>query len=195
MKKEDMCSEMINELKSNWVNLEFNNYENVDKLKRIVNNYFKNAVVITSDNVDTKKNCNSNKNNFIIFVLNNDNNSKTKNSKTMSEKKIRQKIKNELNNLNYNYSYKGTKYLEDSIYLLYKRGYENDNLSKDIYPIIAKKYNTKIDTVKCNILQASNNSYYECEQEVMEKYFGFQLSMKPKTKDIMFAVMRKINLL
>ena len=178
MKSGEKCNKMITELKKKCIE-----ENDIDKINNIVGSYYKEAIIL---NIDLEKS----KNKLIIVVV--DGKDKTK---KVVEKSLRSKIKHELKSLNYNYSYKGTKYLEESIYLLHKKGYENDNLSRDIYPIIAKKYNAKIETIKCDILQASNNSYCECEQEKMEKYFGLELAAKPKTKDIMFAVMRKIGVL
>lgn len=178
MKNSENCNKMITELKD--VNID---EMDIDKIYSIVENYYNDAIIF-------KVNSKNNKNDLMIVVVDERNR-----IKKVSEKTLRSRIKDELKSLKYNYSYKGTKYLEESIYLLYKKGYEKDNLSKDIYPIIAKKYNAKIQTVKCDIIQASANSYYECEQEKMEAYFGLELTSKPKTKDIMFAVMRNLGIL
>lgn len=196
MKNEDICNQMIKELKKQYLDFSFNNViENTDKITEIAQNYFENVSVINSEFSNIEIDAATNKNNFLILVVNNNKENKKENisSKNISSRKIRQKIKEELENLNYNYSYKGTRYLEDSIYLVYKSEYEKDNLTKEIYPIIAKKYNTSVENVKCNIIQASNNSYYECPQEIMEKYFGYPLIVKPKTKDIIYAIIRKLE--
>ena len=56
--------------------------------------------------------------------------------------KLKLNIQSELHYLRYNFSHKGTQYLEDIIYIVYTK-YSNVivNMNKDIYPIIAKKYN------------------------------------------------------
>ena len=56
--------------------------------------------------------------------------------------KLKLNIQSELHYLRYNFSHKGTQYLEDIIYIVYTE-YSNVivNMNKDIYPIIAKKYN------------------------------------------------------
>lgn len=198
MKNEDICNQMINELQKQYANFAFNNaIENTNKITKIAQNYFENVTVINSVFSNKVLDADTDKNNFFILVVNNYkwNKKKDINSKSANSKKIMQIIKEELEKLNYNSSYKGTRYLEDSIYLVYKSKYEKDNLTKEIYPIIAKRYNTSVENVKCNIIQASNNSYYECPQEIMEKYFGFPLISKPKTKDIIYAVIRKIEFL
>lgn len=178
MKNSESCNKMITELNdANVGELD------IDKIYNIVENYYNDAIVF-------KVNSKNNKKDLMIVVVD-----ERHKIRKIPEKTLRTRIKEELKSLKYNYSYKGTKYLEESIYLLYKKGYEKDNLSKDIYPIIAKKYNAKIQTVKCDIIQASAISYYECEQEKMEEYFGLELNSKPKTKDIMFAVMRNLGIL
>lgn len=178
MQNNQNCNKMITELKG--INID---EMDINEVYNIVENYYNDVIVFK---VNSK-----NKNNDLMIVIIDERNK----VKKVSEKTLRSRIKEELKNLKYNYSYKGTKYLEECIYLFHKNGYEKDNLSRDIYPIIAKKYNAKIQTVKCDILQASASSYYECEQEKMEEYFGLELTSKPKTKDIIFTVMRKLGLL
>lgn len=109
------------------------------------------------------------------------------------ESLIKEKINKELNKLNYNFSYIGTKYLSECIYELYKRNISSFNLSKDIYPLIAKKYSTSNTNIKCNIFQATLNSYYDCEQNKLEKYFGRHFYSKPQTKDIIYKILENIK--
>ena len=57
-----------------------------------------------------------------------------------SEKYIKEKIVKELKILGYNIEYLGTKYLLETIYILsILKDYNDNNLEKDIYPIVAKK--------------------------------------------------------
>lgn len=179
MKNDDICNQMIKELEKQYSAFTSDDIAgNTDKIIKIAKSYFEHATLISSDKKEKKSK-------FFVLVVNN--------HKKINDIELKQKIKNELEKLNYNLSYKGTKFLEDSIYLIYTSDMEKDNLTKEIYPIIAKKYNTSIENVKCDIIQASNNSYYECPQKVMENYFGYQLISKPKTKDIIYAVIRKLN--
>lgn len=67
------------------------------------------------------------------------------------------------------------------------------NLSMDIYPCVAKKFNTSVNNVKCNILRASNYSFCECEIHKFEKYFGLLGVKKPNSKTIIFTVLRHLN--
>lgn len=105
------------------------------------------------------------------------------------------KINKELNYLNYNLAHVGTHYLCDCIYEIYIYHNKNTfNLSKNIYPIIAKKNNTNVTNIKCNIFQASVNSYYECDENRMQNYFGKKFYSKPKTKDIIYTVLEHITI-
>ena len=71
-------------------------------------------------------------------------------TKKEQEKRIKNKITNELLYLGYNISHKGTSYLVQVIrYIKLNPKYEVDNLSKNVYPIIAKYYNEKVHHMKC----------------------------------------------
>lgn len=107
---------------------------------------------------------------------------------------IKERIQNELKKLNYNYSYNGTKYLEESILEIYKANLNFDgNLKKEIYPIIAKKYKKNIDTIYCNIKFATNCMLVECKEDTIIQYFGYVFFTKPKIKEIIYRVLNKIN--
>ena len=106
---------------------------------------------------------------------------------------IKNKINKELDKLNYNFSYIGTQYLSECIYEIYIRNLSSFNLSKDIYPIIAKKHSTNINNIKCNIFQATLNSYCDCEQTKLEQYFKRYFHEKPKTKDIIYTILEYIK--
>lgn len=104
--------------------------------------------------------------------------------------KIKEKIILELKKLNYNFSYNGTKYLIDSIYEAYIIGdMYNLNLTRDIYTIIAKKYNKSTNNIKCNITQATNTMYYDCEGRIIEKYF---YTVKPTVKEVILFILNRL---
>lgn len=107
--------------------------------------------------------------------------------------KIKEKINYELYTLHYNFSHTGTCYLAEAVLQYYLKGEKNSNLTKDIYPYIANKYHTTVNNVKCNIIQASIYSYYECEEKEFKKYFNLYYCTKPKTKTIIFTILNKIN--
>ena len=74
-----------------------------------------------------------------------------------NESLIKRKICNELETLHYNFSYVGTKYLMETIFLLYNtKLWEDAKLEKEVYPIISKKYKKSVNNIKCNIIHATN---------------------------------------
>ena len=106
---------------------------------------------------------------------------------------IKNKIYKELNELNYNFSYIGTQYLCEIIYEIYVTEKTTKNLSKNVYPIIARKHSTTINTVKCNIFHATMNSYYDCDQNKLERYFGRRFLSKPTTMDVINKILDNIK--
>lgn len=113
---------------------------------------------------------------------------------TSNLENIKNKIKEELINLNYNYSYKGTKYLEETILEIYKVKFEFDgNLSKNIYSIIAKRHQKNIDTVYENIKHATSSMISKCDREKIIDYFGYSYYFKPKIQEIIFTILHKID--
>lgn len=107
---------------------------------------------------------------------------------------IKEKIKKELEYIGYNLSYNGSRYLEETIFELYQnKKFYVDNLSKDIYPIIAKKYNKSVNTIKCNIIRATDIMYCECDVERLKSYFKFYTDSKPKPKLVAFTILNKLD--
>lgn len=103
------------------------------------------------------------------------------------------KINKELRALHFNFSYAGTKYLRDCIYETYKRGdKELTNLSKNIYPIVAKRYNKSPNNIHTNIKQAVKSMYFDCEESILNKYFNYDYCMKPRVKEIIFIILSKL---
>lgn len=106
---------------------------------------------------------------------------------------ITNEIKQQLIYLGYNYSYNGTKYLEETIIDIYKIRFDFDgNISKNIYPNIAKKYKKKIDTIYGNIKQATNIMITNCNKSKIIDYFNYSYYTKPKVQEIIFTVLNKI---
>lgn len=109
------------------------------------------------------------------------------------EKIIRDRIIHELELLNYNFSYHGSKYLVDALYQLYiNKDKYYDNLSKDVYPIIAKKYHKKANTIKCDISQATKMMCMDCSEKVILDYFNLPDYIKPTVKQVIFTVLNKL---
>ncbi len=107
---------------------------------------------------------------------------------------IKDKIYNQLSILNFNLSYNGTIYLVDCILELYKRQ-DNfcSNLNKYIYPILAQKYNTTSNTIKCDITRAVKLMYYDCPEDRVKEYFSYTYCVKPKVKEVIFTILNKIK--
>lgn len=157
------------------------------------------SIIIKSDNII---NLDKYKKNKYIFSYTNTINTMQKDIKNLIKykdkqkdlKNIRDKIKEELINIDYNYAYKGTKYLEEVILEIYKFGLEFDgNLSKNIYPIIAQRYNKKTDTIYGNIKQSTNLMTYHCDNKKLCDYFGYCNLEKPKVQEVIFTILSKIK--
>lgn len=112
----------------------------------------------------------------------------------IKELKIKEKIYKELKCLGYNLQHFGSKYLCETIYILYvAKDYYDNNLERDIYPIIAKKFGKSVNNIKCNIKNATEIMYYENEEEKIMKYLGNCYFMKPQPKKIILAILKKIQ--
>lgn len=110
-----------------------------------------------------------------------------------NERKIKSKIEEELKKLEYNFSYKGTVYLVDAIYVLYNLKKSGEyNLGEDVYPIVAEHYNTVANNIKCNITNSTDKMFYDCEEKVLRAYLKEFTFTKPGPKKIMEAVLKRI---
>lgn len=109
------------------------------------------------------------------------------------ETHIYERIKQILQELNYNYSYLGTKLLIDCIFEGYKTNKLYDlNLDKEIYPIVAQKYHKTKINIKCSINYSTNAMYLDTNKDIISNFFGYKLLDKPKPKDIVIEVLRKL---
>lgn len=102
------------------------------------------------------------------------------------------KINKELEYIGYNMSYTGTKYLSESIALIYSNHDYSENLNKNIYPIIAKKYNKTVNNIKCSITCATTSMFYDCDETRLKNYFNFYTIIKPKPKVVIYTILNKI---
>lgn len=106
---------------------------------------------------------------------------------------INNKIERELRKLNFNFSLKGTRYLIESINIIYKNDLYNFNLTKDVFSVLSKKYCKSINTIKCDITQANNNMCEKCDKWMMMSCFGyFEDYYTPGPKDVMTKVFENI---
>jgi len=107
---------------------------------------------------------------------------------------IEYKVCTELKKLHYNFSYKGTRYLMEAILLLYNRNnFENVKIEKEIYPQISKKYKKTINNIKTNIINATDLMCYDCEQDILNKYFGIYNNEKPTPKMVIASIIDNIK--
>lgn len=110
-----------------------------------------------------------------------------------NEIEIKSKIEKELKKLEYNFSYKGTIYLVDAIYVLYNLGNPKDcNLGEEVYPVVAEHFNTVANNIKCNITNSTDKMFYDCEEKVLRAYLKEFSFTKPGPKKIMEAVLKRI---
>ena len=99
----------------------------------------------------------------------------------------------ELEKIHYNFSYIGTEYLIETIYILIiNEKVSGYNLEKEIYPLVAKMYQTTIKNVKNNILNATDKMYYDCEEKILKKYIVYNI--KPTPKKIIKFVLENLYL-
>lgn len=185
---------------------------NNDKMlrnSRIFRNYFYKSIILIGD---SKKNFyNEFEKNFICgYVNSNDQIKKVveeinvliyskqmleiKSNDRNKEKAMKEKIKKELLELGYNLLLIGSKYLLETIYILYTLdNYLSDNLEKDIYPIIAKKYGKTINNIKCNIRYATENMYYENDERKIRSYLKNESNKIPRIKEVIAVILNKIT--
>ena len=110
------------------------------------------------------------------------------------EKNIENKIYNEIVYLGYDNSHIGTQYLINAIsYIALERNCSYENLEKDIYPYLCKKYNSHILNIKKNIARATEVMYCNCSKERLMEYFSLEEEIKPKTKNIIQTILKKVQ--
>ncbi len=115
--------------------------------------------------------------------------------KIKNKQDILKKIQLEMEKLNFEFSYIGTKYLLECIFEIYlNKDYDNINLNRDIYPIIAKRYNTSINNIKTNITQSYIKMIYNCSEDILENYLKICLGKQnPKKKEVINAILRNVS--
>jgi response regulator of citrate/malate metabolism len=106
---------------------------------------------------------------------------------------IKAKIFKELKQLNYDLSHIGTKYMQEAIMAIHQSN-EIDcyNLNKNVYPIIAEKHKTSVNTVKCDITAATKIMKSKSTEEQIKRYFRIDSVTNPKVKEIMYTVISRI---
>lgn len=115
---------------------------------------------------------------------------KYKEQKNISNK-LKKEISFHLNTLGYNPSHSGTRYLADSIYEIYiRKDIFQENLKKDIYPILSNRYNKTINNIKCSITKATKVMCIQCNENIFKEYFKYYNT--PTVKEVIFTILSKI---
>lgn len=112
----------------------------------------------------------------------------------MNEKKVKKFILDELKQFNFKFYAKGFKYLTETIYICILNEDALENLSKNVFPKIAEKYNEKsYINVKWCIEQVIKTMYNNTKIEVISKYFNLDYNLKPSLKFIVYTIVSKYN--
>ncbi len=114
---------------------------------------------------------------------------------TTSKKRF---IKEILTDIGFDFKLIGTKFLFDS--LLYITSYVGasgfGNLSTDVYPFVAEKYNSRPLVVKWAIIRSIHYLYNKCDEETLEKieaYFDIRYPEKMTPKLIITSITRMLE--
>lgn len=111
----------------------------------------------------------------------------------LSKYNLKSIISNELDYLCFNTNHIGTKYLTEVIYYVYYNYSLLSNLTKLVYPQVAKKYSISVNTLKCDIFQSTLYSYVTCKESTLESYLGRSCIEKPSAKNYICSVIDHIK--
>lgn len=107
----------------------------------------------------------------------------------MVDKEIKNFIHNELSNFNFKMYAKGVRYLEEAIYICIKNENAIENLTKNVFNVIALKYNEKSYlSVKWCIEQVLKTMYNNTKMNVLCNYFNLEENLKPSLKFIIYTI-------
>lgn len=108
----------------------------------------------------------------------------------MNQEQSMKFVLRELTNLKYNFKHNGTTYIYETILLIIDSNdiCVMDNLEKNVYSILAKRYNKSINNIKSSIVKATNIMYNECRMEYLLKYFSFENDTKPTPKLVISTI-------
>ena len=106
---------------------------------------------------------------------------------------IKEMIRKELTYLGYNFSLRGTRYLEDAINLIYLKNCDC-NLEKEVYSQLSKTYMKTAHSIKVNIQNSTNAMVAACGYNKVLKYLGIEANYGVGSKAIICAIINKINL-
>lgn len=110
----------------------------------------------------------------------------------MEENKIRNYIYNELSKLNFKKETKGFRYLSEAIYLSIADENAIENLSKNVFPMIAKKFNAKNPkNIKWCMNRVIDTMYCNTRMKTLCEYFKLEKDQKPTLKFIIYFIVCK----
>lgn len=107
-------------------------------------------------------------------------------------KKVRKAIRDELEYLGFNFSLKGTRYLEDAINLIYFKNYDG-NLEKEVFSQLAKTYSKTSHNIKVNIQNATNTMLEINGYERLLEYLCIDSKYGVGSKAIICAIINKVK--
>ena len=112
----------------------------------------------------------------------------------MNENHTKDYIIKELSNFKFQKYTKGFKYLVETIYLSIIDENALDNLTKNVFPIVCKKYNEKsFLNVKWCIDKIIESMYNNTDMNIICNYFNLDYNIKPSLKFIVYTIACKYN--
>lgn len=107
--------------------------------------------------------------------------------------KVYNNIIDQLLSIGYNFKYKGTQYILDSIFYIYKKNNISllDNLEKNVFPHICTKYSKSLNNIKTNIIKATNYAYLYQNKNLIKSYF--KMDIKPTPKIVISIILDKVT--
>ena len=154
-------------------------------------------IVFTDDSVKTKLDFN------ILYISNNISDQVARknlitfleSTPALSYEVKTQKI---LNNLNFDFTLKGTNYLYESLVfcLTNHADYLCENLQQNVFKIIAETHNTSANNVKWSIIRSINNMYNlstQTERKKIVNYFKINDNDKPTPKRVICTLVNNLS--
>ena len=92
---------------------------------------------------------------------------------------------------------KGYQYIRDSIYMIYEKPSLIGGITKELYPDVAKKYDTTISRVERAIRHAIEVSWNRGDWDLMEKIFGHSVDIdkaKPTNSEFIVTIADKLRI-
>lgn len=105
---------------------------------------------------------------------------------------VKEIIRKELEYLGYNFSLRGTKYLEEAINLIYLKNCDC-NLEKEVYSQLSRTYIKTGHTIKVDIQNSTNAMIDVCGYRNVLEYLGIDSNYGVGTKAIVCAILNKIK--